>query len=173
MSQQPESYEQGWPARDFDEAARDYLLDEARPRVQEQIAHIGAQDVKTVALFTASAIVFTATGLIGDVRFALTPVAILTLATIAASLGSWFFLGTAYWTRDVKVGIDLEIIQTSYAGASERTLRDASLEALAYAFKFNQQVVADKATWIRRSFIAVAVQFLLLVASVLANSAVG
>ncbi len=172
MSQQPESYEQGWPARDFDGPARDYLLTEARQRVQEQLAHIGAQDVKTVALFTASALVFTASGILGDVRLAFNSVVLLTMTTFAASLFAWVLLGVAYWTRQVGVGVDLNVLTTNYPTASERVLRDVALEALVEAFRLNQSTISAKAKWIRRAFFAVAVQFLLLFASVVANAAI-
>jgi len=135
------SSEAGWPARAFEEGVRDYLLVEAQVRVREQLAHISAQDVKTAALFTASAALLTVSGLLGETRLAFTSPAVLTILAFCASLITWFLLGLAYWTREVGAGVNLEIIRDHDAGASERELRDVVLESAVEDFTLNQQTI--------------------------------
>ncbi len=160
--------EDGWPARDFDEDARAYLLEEGRQRVQAQLAHLRAQDVKVAALFTASAGLFALSGLFGDLRVEATPEAVLTFMGFFASLVAWSFLGLAYWTRDMGVGLDLEIVRRYYGRASRQELQDAALEALVAGFILNQQTIRAKTQWLQKSFFAVATQLLLLFAAIVA-----
>ena len=162
--------EEGWPARDFDEPARAYLLAESRQRIQEQLAQIGAQDVKIAALFTASAALFAVSGLTGELRPALSVHAFLTYATFLATLISWLLLGRAYWTRTVGVGVDPRVFREHYRSASEQELRDVALELAVEDFGLNQGAIQSKARWLRFAFVAIAAQLLLLFASVLAHS---
>lgn len=165
--------EDGWPSRAFDDEARAYLLTEARQRVQEQLSHISALDVKTAALFTVSAVLFTASGLVSGVRWELTPLVVPTFMAFFTSLVAWACLGRAYWTRNVGVGIDLRIIREDYARASASELRDAALESAFEDFILNQQTISSKTRWLRRSFFAVAAQLVLLFASIVVGAAGG
>ena len=160
--------EDGWPSREFDEEARAYLLEEARQRVQEQLTHLRAQDVKIAALFTASTALFALSGFLGSLRLEGTPEAILTLLTLFASLGAWLCLGSAYWTRDIGDGLNLEIIRGHYRRTSKQELQDVALESLVEDFILNQRTIIAKARWLRWSFVLVATQLLLLFSSILA-----
>lgn len=162
--------ESGWPARDFDEEARAFLLEEARQRIQAQVAHLRAQDVKIAALFTASAGLFALSGLLGGLRVEATPETVLTFMGFLASLVAWLFLGLAYWTRDMGVGLDLEIVKRHYTLASSQELKDATLESLVAGFILNQQTIGSKTRWLQKSFFAVATQLLLLFAAVIAGA---
>lgn len=162
--------EDGWPARDFDEHARAYLLAESRQRIQEQLAQIGAQDVKIAALFTASAALFAVSGLTGELRPELTVHAVLTYATFLATLISWLLLGRAYWTRTVGVGVDPRVFRDFYRSASEQELRDVALELAVEDFGLNQGAIQSKARWLRFAFVAIAAQLLLVFSSVVASS---
>jgi len=162
--------ETGWPARDFDAEAREYLLEEAHQRVQAQLAHLRAQDVKIAALFTASAGLFALSGLLGGLRLEATPEAVLTFMGFFASLVAWLFLGLAYWTRDIGVGLDLDIVKKHYAGATSQELKDATLESLVAGFILNQQTIESKTRWLQKSFFGVATQLLLLFAVVVAGA---
>ena len=162
--------ENSWPARDFDLGARAYLLEESRKRVQEQLAHIGAQDVKAAALFTASAVLFTATGLVGDLKIEPTASAVLTCFAFFASVVSWLLLGCSYWTREVGVGVNLQILRDHYVDASEQELRDSALESAVEDFELNQRTIKSKARWLRFAFMAIAIQLALVFASVMASS---
>ncbi len=157
----------GWPTRDFDEDARSYLLQEARLRVQEQLAHVRTYDVKIAALFTASAGLFALTGVLGNLRIEATPEAVLSLMTASASLIAWILLGIAYWLRNSGVGLDMQTIRDKYAKVG---LQDAALESLVEDFILNQNTIRSKARWLTRSLIAVAVQLILLFAATLANA---
>ena len=162
--------EDGWPARDFDEGARRYLLTETRQRVQEQLAEIAAQDVKIAALFTASAALFAVSGLTGDVRLEWSTAAILTFATFFASLIAWIFLGFAYRTRPVGLGVDPRVFRRHYQQASEQELRDAALELAVEDFGLNQKTIDSKARWLRYSFVAIAIQLVFAFLAVVASS---
>ena len=165
--------EDGWPSRAFDEEARAYLLDEARRRVQAQLSHLRAQDVKIAALFTASAGLFALSGFLGNLRVDAEPEVILTFMALFASLVAWLFLGVAYWTREIASGLNLEIIRDHYAGSSRQELENVSLESSIAAFAINQQTILTKAVWLQRSFVAVAAQLLLIFASVLVTASTG
>lgn len=162
--------EDGWPARDFDEEARDYLLVEARQRVQEQLSLIRSQDVKTAALFTTSIGVFTLSGLLGSLRVEATTEAVLTLIAFFGSLVVWFFLGLAYWTREIGSGLDVEVVRLHYRRASRRELQEITLESLVEGFILNQKTIRSKEQWLRKSFFAVAAQLLLLFAAIIASA---
>lgn len=162
--------EDGWPSRDFHPDARSYLLVESRRRVQEQLAEIGALDVKIAALFTASAVLFTISGLVGDLTLEFSAPAVLTFAAFFASLISWLLLGLAYWTRKVGVGVDPRIFRHHYKRSSEQELRDAALESAVEDFAQNQSTIGSKALWLQRSFFAIAAQLVLVFASVVATS---
>lgn len=74
-----------WPDRDFSPEARDYLVVEVRQRIQEQLARISAQDIKTATIFTISVLLISASGLIGDTRlFASLSGSLLGLALVAS-----------------------------------------------------------------------------------------
>lgn len=169
MSEQPPAAI-GWPARDFDEAARSYLLQEARLRVQEQLAQIRTYDVKIAALFTASAGLFALSGFLGSLTIEATPEAVLTLLAISVSLVAWILLGIAYWLRTTGVGLDMQAIRDSYANTGQQELRDTALESLVEDFILNERTIRSKAGWLTRSLIAVAIQLLLLFAATVANS---
>ncbi|MCY3568456.1 MAG: hypothetical protein OXH38_07485 [Chloroflexi bacterium] len=162
--------EDGWPARDFDVDARGYLLSETRQRVQEQLDEIATQDVKIAALFTASAALFAVSGLTGEVRLEWSAAAILTFATFFTSLIAWLLLGIAYWTRSVGLGVDPRVFRRHYQQASEQELRDAALELAVEDFGLNQNTIESKARWLKRSFIAVAIQLLFAFSAVVASS---
>ena len=87
-----------------------------------------------------------------------------------ASLVAWLFLGLAYWTRDMGVGLDLEIVKRHYTLASSQELKDATLESLVAGFILNQQTIGSKTRWLQKSFFAVATQLLLLFAAVIAGA---
>ena len=172
MPERPESFEQGWPARDFDEDAREYLLIESRQRVQEQLTLLRSQDVKIAALFTASTALFALSGILGSPRLEGTPEAVLTFMAFFVSLGAWLCLGIAYWTRDIGDGLNLAIIREHYVQTSIQDLQDVALESLVEDFILNQRQILTKGRWLKWSFVAVATQLLLLFASIVA-SAVG
>ena len=163
--------EDGWPARDFDEDVRLYLLIEARQRVQEQLAFLRAQDVKIAALFTASTALFALSGFLGSLSLEPTPEVVLTFMALFASLVAWSCLGLAYWTREIGVGLNLELIRDHYTGFSKQELQDASLESFVEDFTQNQRTIRSKARWLKRSFVALAAQLLLLFASIIATAA--
>ena len=171
MSEDFESFEQGWPARDFDEDARGYLLIEARQRVQEQLSTLRSQDVKIAALFTASVALFALSGFLGSLRIEATPEAVLTVMAFVASLGAWLCLGIAYWTRETGDGLSLTMIREYYSGSSRQELQEVGLESAVEDFALNQRAIRAKSRWLRWSFVAVATQLLLLFASILASAA--
>ena len=160
----------GWPARDFDEQARDYLLVEARKRVQEQLSLIRAQDVKIAALFTTSAGLFALSGLLGILRVELSPESVLTFLGFFASLLAWCLLGLAYWTREIGSGLDLDVIRQHYSRSSRQELEDVTLETLSEGFVLNQRTIRSKERWLRMSFFAVAAQLILLFAAIIATA---
>ena len=160
----------GWPARDFDEEARAYLLLEARLRVQEQLAQVRTYDVKIAALFTASAGLFALSGFLGSLRFEATPEAVLTVMTVTLSLIAWALLGVAYWLRTTGVGLDMQAVRDNYANTTLSELRDAALESLVEDFILNEKTIRSKARWLTCSLVAVAAQLLLLFAATVANS---
>ncbi len=165
-----ELQEEGWPSRDFSPDARAYLLQEARLRVQEQLAQVRTYDVKIAALFTASAGLFALSGFLGTLKLEATPEAVLTLMTVSASLIAWTLLGVAYWLRNTGVGLDMQMIRDGYAKADIQELRDTALEALVEDFILNQNTIRSKARWLTRSLFAVAVQLILLFAATVANA---
>ena len=172
MPGKQESYEQGWPARDFDEEARSYLLQEGRQRVQEQLAQLRSYDVKIAALFTASAGLFALSGFLGSLKLADSPAAILTLLALFASLIAWILLGIAYWLRETGTGLEMQTVRDNYAGTSRQELQDAALESYVEDFILNQRTLRSKARWLTWSLVAVAAQLLLLFAATIANAEV-
>ena len=162
--------EQGWPARDFPPDARDYLLTEVRKRVQEQLAYISAQDVKTATIFTLSVVLLSASGLIGDFEIAFTAAGVLTALEFACALLTWSFAWLAYRTRRVATGVNVSVFRDHYAGASERELRDAALEALALDFDLNRTVVDAKGKWLRYTVYSLGAQAILLFAVIVVRS---
>ena len=162
--------EQGWPARDFSAEARDYLLAEVRKRVQEQLAHISTQDVKTAAIFTLSIVLLSASGLIGDFELDFTATGVLTALEFACALVTWSFAWLAYRTRRVATGVNVSIFRDRYAGAAERELRDAALEALTLDFETNQAVIDAKARWLRYAVYLLGAQVGLLFAAIVVRS---
>ena len=173
MPEDRRSYEEGWPARDFSEEARSYLLHEARQRVQEQLAQVRSYDVKIAALFTASAGLFALSGFLGSLRIEATPEGVLTLMTVSASLIAWILLGIAYWLRRTGVGLDMQAIRDYYAKSGVQELQDAALESLVEDFILNQRTIRSKALWLKWSLIAVAAQLLLLFAATVADTVAG
>ena len=145
-------------------------MQEARLRVQEQLAQVRTYDVKIAALFTASAGLFALTGVLGNLRIEATPEAVLSLMTASGSLIAWILLGIAYWLRNSGVGLDMQTIRDKYAKVGLQELQDAALESLVEDFILNQNTIRSKARWLTRSLIAVAVQLILLFAATLANA---
>ena len=87
----PPDIEQGWPAREFTSESRDYLLTEARKRVQEQLAYISTQDVKTATVFALSVVLLSASGLVGALRISFTIAGTLAALEFAFTLPAWIF----------------------------------------------------------------------------------
>ena len=170
QDREPEAQD-GWPAQEFEKDARDYLLGEARQRVQEQLAFIRAQDVKIAALFTTSAGLFALSGVLGSLSVEASPETVLTFLEFFASLVAWCLLGLAYWTREIGSGLDLTVIRRHYGGTSRQELEDVTLESLVEGFTLNQRTIRSKERWLRKSFFAVAAQLLLLFGAIIASAA--
>ncbi len=162
--------ESGWPARDFDPEARSFLLQEARQRVQEQLAQVRNYDVKIAALFTASAGLFALSGFLGSLKLEASPAALLTMMAVSASLVAWILMGFAYWLRETGTGLEMQVIRESYAGISRQELEDAALESHVEDFILNERTIRAKARWLTRSLFAVAAQLVLLFAATIASS---
>ena len=162
--------ESGWPARDFDAEARAFLLQEARQRVQEQLAQVRNYDVKIAALFTASAGLFALSGFLGSLKLDASPAALLTMMAVSVSLVAWILLGFAYWLRETGTGLEMQAIRENYAGTSRQELEDAALESHVEDFILNERTIRAKARWLTRSLFAVSAQLILLFAATIANS---
>ena len=165
--------EEGWPERDFDPSARDYLLDEARQRVQEQLAQITAQDVKCAAIITISVLLVSASGLIGEPTINLTVAGVLTPITFGAALITWILGWLAYQSRPVGAGVNVSLLRTHYRRASAGALRGAALEALVLDFEQNQVVLTAKEQWLRYAVRVAGVQGALLLAVLIARAVEG
>ena len=162
--------EQGWPARDFLPDARDYLLTEVRKRVQEQLAYISAQDVKTATIFTLSVVLLSASGLIGDFEIAFTAAGVLTALEFACALLTWSFAWLAYRESRVGSGVNISVFPRHYRNASEREMKDAALEALTLDFEQNLAIIEAKARWLSLAVYSLGGQALILVAVIVARS---
>ena len=76
----------GWSPGDFSEDALQYLLAEARQRVQEQLTFMDSQDVRTRTAFSISVLLVAAVGIIGDVSIDTRPLALLTVVAFCSSV---------------------------------------------------------------------------------------
>ena len=167
----PPDIEQGWPARDFSSESRDYLLTEARKRVQEQLAYISTQDVKTATVFALSVVLLSASGLVGDLRISFTIAGILAALEFAFTLLTWIFAWLAYREGKVGSGVNIAIFRLHYRGASVRDLKDASLESLTLDFEQNLAVIAAKARWLSFAVHSLGAQALALIALIIERAA--
>ena len=75
-----------WSPADFSEDALQYLLGEARQRVQEQLMFMDSQDVRTRTAFSISVLLVAAVGIIGDVSIDTRPLALLTVVAFSSSV---------------------------------------------------------------------------------------
>lgn len=162
--------EQGWPARDFSAEARDYLLVEVRKRVQEQLAYISTQDVKTAAIFTLSIVLLSASGLISDFELDFTATGVLTALEFAGALVTWSFAWLAYRESRVGSGVNIAVFPRHYRNASARELQDAALESLTVDFEQNRAIIAAKAGWLSLAVHSLGAQALILVAVIVSRS---
>ncbi len=169
-AQESPDIELGWPARNFSPAARGYLLKEVRQRVQEQLAYISAQDVKTATIFTLSVVLLSASGLFGDFRLALNVSGVLTALEFVFALFVWLFAWLAYRESRVGSGVNVGVFPRHYPGASAQALKDVALEALTLDFEQNRAVIAAKARWLSLAVYALGAQALTLVALIAARA---
>ena len=158
MPARSNSIEEWWPERDFNEEAREYLLIESRLRLQEQLSHLGAQDVKSVAIFTASVLVVSAAGLLGDLRFDFSVLGILSPVALASTVVTWFFVWKAYKARDIGTGVNVAKLAKDYVGSAAQELRDVALETLVAEFSMNELAIEEKGRWLTMAVYAVALQ---------------
>lgn len=163
----PTDIEQGWPARDFSPESRDYLLTEARKRVQEQLAYVSTQDVKTATVFALSVVLLSASGLVGDLRISFAIAGVLAALEFAFTLLAWTFAWLAYREGKVGSGVNVAIFRRHYRGASTRELKDASLESLTLDFEQNLAVIAAKARWLSLAVYSLGAQALTLIALII------
>ena len=162
--------ETSWSPADFSEDARTYLLAEARRRVQEQLTFIDSQDVRTRTAFTISVLLVAAVGIIGDVSIDTRPLALLTVIAFVASVVTWGLSWLAYRAVDAGSGVNVSTLARDYGGASGREMEDATLVALVGDFEQNQVVIEEKGRWLRVALSTLAVQLLLLVATVIVSA---
>ncbi|MYA02849.1 MAG: hypothetical protein F4038_12795 [Chloroflexi bacterium] len=170
MNGELQQLERGWSEAHFDEEARSYLLTEARQRVQEQIKFMDSQDVRIATVFTVSVLIVSATGIIGEVAFAVETVAIFTLIAFAASVIEWGLCWWAYRSNTIDTGVNVVRMAFDYAGSSRQQLQDAALETLVDGFSDNQRVINERSRWLRSSILMLGVQLALLVATIVAGA---
>ena len=159
-----------WPDRDFSPEARDYLVVEVRQRIQEQLARISAQDIKTATIFTISVLLISASGLIGDTRlFASLSGSLLGLALVA-SLSTWVFAWLSYRAREIVTGEDVPTLAAHYPNSSVDELKSVVLATLTLGFEKNAAVIRAKEKWLRYAVNSVGCQVLLLFAVLVSRS---
>ena len=159
-----------WSPADFSEDALQYLLAEARQRVQEQLMFMDSQDVRTRTAFSISVLLVAAVGIIGDVSIDTRPLALLTVVAFSSSVVTWVLSWLAYRAVDVGTGINVARLVQEYSGRSRRDMEDATLMALVRDFEDNRVVIAGKGRWLRAALYALALQLLLLVATVIVSA---
>lgn len=113
--------------------------------MQEQLAYLSTQDVKTATVFALSVVLLSASGLVGDLRISFTIAGILAALEFAFTLLAWIFAWLAYREGKVGSGVNIAIFRLYYRGASVRDLKDASIESLTLDFEQNLAVIAAKA----------------------------
>ena len=160
----------GWSPADFPEDALQYLLAEARQRVQEQLTFMDSQDVRTRTAFSISVLLVAAVGIIGDVSIDTRPLALLTVVAFSSSVVTWVCSWVAYRSVDVGSGVNVATLARAFGGASRREMEDATLLALVEDFERNQAVIDEKGRWLRVALYALAVQLSLLVATVIVSA---
>ena len=96
-----------WSPADFSEDALQYLLAEARQRVQEQLMFMDSQDVRTRTAFSISVLLVAAVGIIGDVSIDTRPLALLTVVAFSSSVVTWVCSWVAYRSVDVGSGVNV------------------------------------------------------------------
>ena len=159
-----------WSPADFSEDALQYLLAEARQRVQEQLMFMDSQDVRTRTAFSISVLLVAAVGIIGDVSIDTRPLALLTVVAFSSSVVTWVCSWVAYRSVDVGSGVNVATLARAFGGASRREMEDATLLALVEDFERNQAVIDEKGRWLRVALYALAVQLSLLVATVIVSA---
>ena len=159
-----------WSPADFSEDALQYLLGEARQRVQEQLMFMDSQDVRTRTAFSISVLLVAAVGIIGDVSIDTRPLALLTVVAFSSSVVTWVCSWVAYRSVDVGSGVNVATLARAFGGASRREMEDATLLALVEDFERNQAVIDEKGRWLRVALYALAVQLSLLVATVIVSA---
>ena len=154
----------------FSPEARDYLLTEVRQRIQEQLARISMQDIKTATIFTVSVLLISASGLIGDIRLFASVSGSLVGLALAASLLTWVFAWLAYRAREIATGVDVPTLARHYAGSSANDIKDTVLATLTIGFEKNAAVIHTKERWLRYAVNAAGCQVLLLFAVIISRS---
>lgn len=94
----------------------------------------------------------------------------MTLLALSASLLQWTLCWWAYRARTVESGINVSALARDYAGSTERQLKDISLEALVRDFTDNQKIIDERSAALSRSLWALALQLVLLVATVVVKA---
>ena len=146
----PAEVPERWPDT-FDDEARDYLYEESRQRLLETIEFGNQQEAKALALLRISLIIIAASGIFGDLQVDIdspSPLAwsLITQASVLALLSSLAVGGLAFWILLPQIwetGANVEWLR-SWAGASARDLKGATLEALVEGFVANNEVARGR-----------------------------
>jgi len=129
-----------------------------------------SQDAVVRTTFTISVLLASAAGLTGDISFGTSPLEVLTIIALAASLITWICSWAGIRLRDVGTGIEISVLARNAPSATHTELQDYALEALILQFELNRSVTAAKAVWSRRALYGLVLQLLLLVATVITSA---
>ncbi len=147
----------GW-ADDLTPESREFLLEEARKRLNEVVSGTEAQDAKAMTLFSLSVLVVTASGVFGN----LSQLHWATLIGLLVLVGAtWFIAWQAYRPRKFRTGIQVANFARAELNPVERakgSLDGAALETLIDDFQLMLDVSRWKSIWLRVLFWMTAAQ---------------
>lgn len=130
-------------ARDIDDDALEFLLEESRARTAEQARSASVQERTAIALTAWAVIAIGASGLFGDLRFGFEDapiVAALSILALVTFAGVFAIAIRLLWPRAWGTNSDVEWLAAyAYDGATRRELMIETIAALIDGFQQNQR----------------------------------
>lgn len=159
--------EAGWPERDFDEEAREFLYESTLRSSKELNEVIKQQDTKASVFFGAAVLIAGTGGWALNLRLGVVPVPVLTFAALIAVFAALYFSVRVFEVRHFAAGVHVTTLFGN-AHSTRDQLRDDSLDVLAEVYEKTHKVSIDKGHWLRLQLYSVVVEAVL-VAAILAT----